>query len=77
VIMNPDDLATAGVLELLSLSDVEDEAPPEAVGEDDPALKSSKSSPDLLDMLMAKSRFFSGMDRDEVLDADDEVGEGG
>lgn len=78
MIMKPDDLATAGVLELLSLSEVDEEAPPEAAGDDDPARKSSKSSLVLLDMLRAKSRFLSGIEIDEdELDVDEEVGEGG
>ena len=39
--MKPEDLDTAGVFELLSLSDVDDDAPPEVSGDDDAGLKSS------------------------------------
>ena len=71
--MNPEDLAAAGVF--VSLSEVEDEAPPEAAGEEERA-RYSKSSEDLwLDMSMAKSLFFSGIELQE--DEDEEVGEGG
>ena len=79
VIMKPDVRATAGVFELLSLSEVDEEAPPDAAGDEDPARKSSKSSEVfcLLDMSMAAvmSRFFRGTDRHD--EEEEEVGEGG
>ena len=78
MIMNPDDRTTAGVFELLSLSEFEDDAPPDAAGDEDPARKSSKSSEVfcLLDMSMAeRSRFLRGTDRQD--EDEDEVGDGG
>jgi len=75
--MKPEDLAAAGVFELVSLSEVDEDAPPEAAGEDEPPRKSSKSSLfACLLMSMAKSRFFNGIERPEE-DDEDEVGEGG
>ena len=73
MIMNPEDLAAAGVF--VSLSDVEDEAPPEAAGEEDRGRYSNSSGDLWLDMSIANSRFLSGIELQE--EDEEEVGEGG